>query len=409
VPPTARDCYHASNVLVANNILKGTSGVGVGLTSTYNVSVVANSMWSVASQYKGALTLESLQMWVSNTHSPMVTNVATTILGNIVQLSSLSRAWGAMVQGTSGWSAPAPTPIAGVDAATLSWDSNCYWKLPLNTIPPLPYASAWYNASNTGFGSLGAPLGFYHSSYGSLSFAAWRARGFDAGHSVYGDPKLTSDGVPGTGSAAAGLGTPAATFIIGVAGADFYGVVRSASGADVVGAVASAGSGPTATASRGPWKVPSATAQNVIAPGACAVAPAPICTPPHCWVPGWHATAPTAFSEASVRASCLNAGAMFPPGGGAGEWSRDVTQAPVHAQSATWITSIGAGEHLHPDFGTKYGGQLNGIPVTYVSSAALFSTSVMFLYAGEVRAAAGWRAPCCCRTARLCVPGTQSG
>jgi hypothetical protein len=48
-------------------------------------------------------------------------------------------------------------------------------------------------------------------------------------------------------------------------------------------------------------------------------------------------------------------------------WNHPITDAPVAANSATLVASIGASKPLHPDFGTTYAGTLNGIPYNVVS------------------------------------------
>jgi IPT/TIG domain len=48
-------------------------------------------------------------------------------------------------------------------------------------------------------------------------------------------------------------------------------------------------------------------------------------------------------------------------------WNQKITNAPVAANSATLVASIGATAVLHPDFGTMYGGALNDIPYNIVS------------------------------------------
>ncbi len=50
-------------------------------------------------------------------------------------------------------------------------------------------------------------------------------------------------------------------------------------------------------------------------------------------------------------------------------WNHPITDAPVAANSATLVSSIGAGKPLHPDFGTTYGGLLNGIPYSVVNGS----------------------------------------
>lgn len=47
-------------------------------------------------------------------------------------------------------------------------------------------------------------------------------------------------------------------------------------------------------------------------------------------------------------------------------WNRDISREPVDPNSATLIASIGADKGLHPDFGTVYNGNPNGIPYVVV-------------------------------------------
>src|SRR5712664_4948976 len=48
-------------------------------------------------------------------------------------------------------------------------------------------------------------------------------------------------------------------------------------------------------------------------------------------------------------------------------WNQKITNAPVAANSATLVNSIGAGSAFHPDFGTMYNGAYIGIPFNVVS------------------------------------------
>jgi hypothetical protein len=50
-------------------------------------------------------------------------------------------------------------------------------------------------------------------------------------------------------------------------------------------------------------------------------------------------------------------------------WNQVVSAAPVAANSSTLVASIGAGSHLHPDFGTIYEGAYIGIPFVVVSAS----------------------------------------
>ena len=64
-------------------------------------------------------------------------------------------------------------------------------------------------------------------------------------------------------------------------------------------------------------------------------------------------------------------------------WNQLVANAPVAANSATLVASIGLGAHLHPDFGTTYAGALNGIPFNVVSGTQPKVNIVIDAYAGE--------------------------
>src|SRR5688500_17761128 len=47
-------------------------------------------------------------------------------------------------------------------------------------------------------------------------------------------------------------------------------------------------------------------------------------------------------------------------------WNTDISKAPVDPNSAKLIASIGVAKPIHPDFGTTYQGQPNGIPYVIV-------------------------------------------
>jgi hypothetical protein len=64
-------------------------------------------------------------------------------------------------------------------------------------------------------------------------------------------------------------------------------------------------------------------------------------------------------------------------------WNRDISAMPVHASSAAWISSMGAGLSLHPDFGAgPYRNRILGIPYAMVS-ASQPPVAMSFLYADE--------------------------
>ena len=50
-------------------------------------------------------------------------------------------------------------------------------------------------------------------------------------------------------------------------------------------------------------------------------------------------------------------------------WNHPITDAPVAANSATLVNSIGATKPLHPDFGTTWNGGLNGMPYNVVNGS----------------------------------------
>jgi hypothetical protein len=64
-------------------------------------------------------------------------------------------------------------------------------------------------------------------------------------------------------------------------------------------------------------------------------------------------------------------------------WNQQITNAPVAANSATLVASIGASLSLHPDFGTTYAGALNGIPYNVVAGTQAKVNVVIDAYASE--------------------------
>jgi hypothetical protein len=50
-------------------------------------------------------------------------------------------------------------------------------------------------------------------------------------------------------------------------------------------------------------------------------------------------------------------------------WNQQITNAPVAANSATLVASIGKFSPFHPDFGTTYAGALDGIPINIVTGS----------------------------------------
>lgn len=63
-------------------------------------------------------------------------------------------------------------------------------------------------------------------------------------------------------------------------------------------------------------------------------------------------------------------------------WNTDISEYPVHPNSAAYIASIGAERNLHPDFGTVWQGAPNGIPYVDVAGDQP-RVPVTFHYADE--------------------------
>lgn len=63
-------------------------------------------------------------------------------------------------------------------------------------------------------------------------------------------------------------------------------------------------------------------------------------------------------------------------------WNTDISKEPVDENSNALIANIGAGETLHPDFGTSYRGAPNGIPFALVPPDQA-KISVTFQYSKE--------------------------
>ena len=64
-------------------------------------------------------------------------------------------------------------------------------------------------------------------------------------------------------------------------------------------------------------------------------------------------------------------------------WNQDISREPVDPDSAALIASIGAEKSLHPDFGTTYLGQPNGIPYVVVDSTTTPGAAITFQYKEE--------------------------
>ncbi len=88
---------------------------------------------------------------------------------------------------------------------------------------------------------------------------------------------------------------------------------------------------------------------------------------------------PRAITTVPRHVPATNSCMVFPADN---PWNTDIGAAPVHANSANFIQSIGIGGHLHPDFGTFYEGAPIGIPFVHVG-AGQARVPVSFEYADE--------------------------
>jgi hypothetical protein len=69
------------------------------------------------------------------------------------------------------------------------------------------------------------------------------------------------------------------------------------------------------------------------------------------------------FSQTTVAADCK----IFPQ---SNIWNTKISNAPVHKQSLTWLSAIGKGVKVHPDFGAKgFNKYAAGIPVNYTNKS----------------------------------------
>lgn len=82
-----------------------------------------------------------------------------------------------------------------------------------------------------------------------------------------------------------------------------------------------------------------------------------------------------AYGQAPTIGSCT----VFP---GNNIWNMPVDKLPVSPNSSTYVNTIGAAGHVHPDFGTVYNGAPNGIPyITVPGTQTKYPAT--FTYASE--------------------------
>ncbi|MBS1765883.1 MAG: hypothetical protein JST05_00560 [Acidobacteria bacterium] len=94
---------------------------------------------------------------------------------------------------------------------------------------------------------------------------------------------------------------------------------------------------------------------------------------------GSSSSTPAPPTDAGSPGADLNGWVPFLAGN---PWNTDISGAAVDPNSATLIASIGLSTGLHPDFGTTYNGQPNGIPYTVVPSNQA-KVPISFTVAGE--------------------------
>ncbi len=98
-----------------------------------------------------------------------------------------------------------------------------------------------------------------------------------------------------------------------------------------------------------------------------------------CW--GGQRTSSSEGRPALGIGADLNGKRVFPADN---PWNQDISRMPVDPRSDTLVASIGLNKPLHPDFGTTYNGNPNGIPYTVISGEqAKIRVSVKFQYVDE--------------------------
>ena len=86
-----------------------------------------------------------------------------------------------------------------------------------------------------------------------------------------------------------------------------------------------------------------------------------------------------AFSAVAHAAAVVDGCQLYPSDN---IWNTAVDQAPLDPASSTYVSTIGAATHLHPDFGTVYNGAPNGIPYISVPGTQPL-VPVSFTYSSE--------------------------
>jgi hypothetical protein len=84
-------------------------------------------------------------------------------------------------------------------------------------------------------------------------------------------------------------------------------------------------------------------------------------------------------SDPTTSAPTIDGCQIFPADN---PWNTDISAYPVHPNSANFIASVGVDKPVHPDFGTVWQGNPNGIPYVVVSGDQP-KVPITFEYAGE--------------------------
>lgn len=383
---TNRACHAARSVTVTNNVLVGLAGAGLRLAGARDVVASHNTLVDVARYTAAAVDVYAIQSWDTradlpegSSRSPIAGVEGLTFTNNLVSLHFASTAPVLQLHQVRSWEDEAVV-VSAWNASTLVFGGNVFGKTTNASAVALPFVPAFYQLSqnpnaapNSGFGTLQFEAGFsslyVRPNDGSrVALNAWLAT---AGLATVptSSPALTDSLQPTESSSARNAGVAA-----GCVDLDAVGRSRACDANPDAGAFEFAGetSAPGTPEGEAPPVALNVSLARVpptdAAPGSCLSRPGPRrCELPHCWIPGWHAASPSGWDEDSVWDRCLNRGSMFPRGNS--EWNRDITGLPRHPLSDAYVANMGASKHLHPDFGSFYGGQPMGFLYTYVTSA----------------------------------------
>lgn len=384
--PTNPSCHRVVGGSIQNNLILNVRGSGIQLAGTQGVTVLHNSLLRTALSLGSGIQFSALQLWntVSN-EGVMVLNVGTIVGNNLVVTAPLSAQAALSVTAQQPWSGG--SSVGGIDWTTCTVSNNLFYKN--STAEPEAFVDLFYtlNANvgspiNSGFGSLSPSSSLPYVSDESVYPSFLTVSGWDAlwgANNSVGDPALSSLYIPsrsslaGPGSASPTLCARLNSNSVVTGQSDLLGVVRNCHSA-CVGAMEAEASPPVAPGFASlPLSLP--------APASCMSPPTgpTACVPPSCYDP-WQSNAPPAgLDYPTVYSNCLNGGAMFASDS---LWSLPVLDLPVHPLSSQYVSSVGLGVGIHPDFGSNYGGEVMGMPTIVVNDEFL-SQPLSFLYNTE--------------------------